>query len=141
MKKRHLTLKVFILIILDGAFNMIAQLLMKKGLVEAGAGGLALSNVADFVGKNISSPFVLAGIIMYAMNFLVWIVILYKVDLSIALPAGGIGYVFAPLAAIIFLHEQVGLVRWVGIGLIVAGVHFVSRSSRPPAVSDRSGVW
>lgn len=121
MRSRHLTLKVFSLIVIDGICNIVAQVLMKKGLIEIG------------LSKNTISPILWFGIIMYALNFFIWIVILYKVDLSIAMPAGSISYIFIPIIAIFFLHEHVGIARWIGIMLIVSGIHFVSRSGRPEA--------
>lgn len=121
MKSRHLTLKVFLLIVIDSMCNLAAQVLLKKGLIETG------------LAKNSISPILWLGIVMYALNFFIWIVILYKVDLSIAMPAGSISYIFIPIIAIFFLHEHVGLARWIGIMLIVSGIHFVSRSGRPEA--------
>ena len=40
-------------------------------------------------------------------------------------------YAFVPLAAMFFLGEQVPVGRWVGIGLIVAGVIAVFRLGGP----------
>jgi undecaprenyl phosphate-alpha-L-ara4N flippase subunit ArnE len=62
------------------------------------------------------------------LNFFIWIVILYKTDLSIAMPVGSFSYIFVPVAAIIFLHERVSLLRWAGIAFIILGIHFVSQS-------------
>lgn len=113
MKKSRLTLKIFSLIVLCDIMDSIAQLLMKKGLL------------------GVSSLLVWAGVLIFALNFFVWIVILYKIDLSIAMPAGSISYLFVPLAAMLFLHEHVGLVRWIGICCIMCGIYFVSQSKRP----------
>lgn len=116
MKKNYLTLKIFSLIILSDVVDSIAQLLMKKGLVDMG----------------INSIFIVwAGVLVFALNFFIWMVILYKVDLSIAMPAGSVSYIFVPLAAMLFLHEHVSLLRWIGICCIVCGIYFVSRSKRP----------
>jgi drug/metabolite transporter (DMT)-like permease len=47
-------------------------------------------------------------------------------DLTYVLPATSIGYVILALIAKFILHEQVTLLRWVGILLISAGVSFVA---------------
>jgi drug/metabolite transporter (DMT)-like permease len=70
------------------------------------------------------------GVILYTLNFVVWIIVLYKVDLSIALPVGSACYIFVPLAAVFFLHETITPVRWLGILCIVLGVFFVSQSRK-----------
>lgn len=130
MSKGHLTLKVFLLIILNDIGDTIAQAFMKEGLLSTGIGSVGIGNLAEFVSKGISSPFLWLGILVYAANFFIWIVILYKIDLSIAMPVGSFSYIFVPIAAAVFFHENVGPVRWVGILLIVLGIHFVSQSKK-----------
>ena len=131
MKQSRLTLKIFSLIVLNDIVDTIAQLIMKKGLLHTAISSVSLSNIAEFVARGASSALVWLGILVYALNFFIWIVILYKIDLSIAMPVGSTCYIFVPIAAILFLHEQVTPLRWVGIACIVLGIHFVSQSKKP----------
>jgi len=128
MKQNHLTLKIFFLIVLNDIVDTIAQVFMKKGLILTGINSVTFSNIAEFVAKSAASFFLWLGIIFYALNFLVWIIILYKVDLSIAMPVGSSSYILVPIVAIIFLHEYVSSLQWLGVLCIVAGIHFVSQS-------------
>lgn len=130
MSKGHLTLKIFFLIILNDLTDAFAQLVMKKGLIYTNVDSLSLGSIAHFITGNAASPLLLAGLFLFAMNFFLWIIILYKVDLSIAMPVGSLSYVLVPVTAVVFLHEHVGILRWLGIALIVLGVHFVSRSKK-----------
>ena len=130
MKNSSLTLKIFILIVLNDVVDTVAQLFMKKGLVQTGISAVDFSNITEFVVRNASSAFVWAGILIYALNFFIWILILYKVDLSIAMPVGSTSYIFIPIAAVLFLHEHVSLLRWAGVILIILGIHFVSQSKK-----------
>jgi len=130
MSRTALTLKVFALIVLNDVGDTIANLFMKKGLAETGIASVGLGNLAEFVVRNSSSPLLWLGILIYALNFFVWIVILYKVDLSIAMPVGSTSYIFVPIVAAVFLHERVSLLRWVAIFLIILGIHFVSQSKK-----------
>ena len=131
MKKNNLTLKIFSLIVLNDLGDTLAQLIMKKGLVQTGIDSINFGNMAEFVTRNASSVLVWLGILIYTLNFFIWIIILYKIDLSIAMPVGSTSYIFVPIAAILFLHEQVSPMRWVGILCIVLGIHFVSQSKKP----------
>ena len=131
MKKNHLTSKIFLLIILNDLMDTIANLFMKKGLVQTGIDSVNLGNIAEFVVKNASSAYLWLGIFVFAMSFFVWIVILYKVDLSIAMPFGSFSYIFIPVCAVLFLHENISPVRWAGIVCIVLGIHFVAQSRKP----------
>lgn len=128
--KKHLTLKVFSLIILNDIIDSVAQFAMKKGLLSTGIDSITLANIMEFVLKGASSILIWFGLSLYAMNFLIWIIILYKVDLSIAMPVGSTCYIFVPIIAIVFLHEHMSIVRWLGILCIILGIHFVAQSKK-----------
>ena len=132
MKNNGLTLKIFLLIVLNDIGDTIAQLFMKKGLNHTGIDNIGLGNMTEFMAKGASSPLIWLGLFIFALNFFVWIVILSRVDLSIAMPVGSTSYIFVPIVAMIFLHEHISLLRWAGIALIVVGIHFVSQSRKAP---------
>jgi drug/metabolite transporter (DMT)-like permease len=132
MRKSHLTFKIFALIVLNDVIDTIAQLIMKRGLVDTGISSVNLDNIIEFAVRNTSSVMVWLGVIIYMLNFFVWIIILYRMDLSIAMPVGSTSYIFVPIAAVIFLHEHVSPIRWLGIACIVLGIHFVSQSKKIP---------
>lgn len=62
----------------------------------------------------------LLGFVVLNMNALSW------ADLTYVLPATSLGYVLIALIARFVLHEQVSLLRWLGIALISGGVGFVA---------------
>lgn len=130
MKTSHLTLKIFFLIVLNDLGDTVAQLIMKKGLIQTGISSVNFCNIAEFTMRNASSVLLWLGVLIYVMNFFIWIVVLYKVDLSIAMPVGSTAFIFVPIAAMIFLHEQVSFLRWIGILFIVLGIHFVAQSKK-----------
>lgn len=131
MKTSGLTLKIFLLIILNDIGDTIAQLLMKNGLNITGIDTVNLGNIVEFAVRNTSSPLIWLGLLVFILNFFVWIIILWRVDLSIAMPVGSTSYIFVPIAAMLFLHESVSPLRWAGIILIALGIHFVSQSRKP----------
>lgn len=130
MKQSHLTFKIFLLIVLNDVGDTIAQFFMKMGLAQTGISSVTFSNLAEFVTKNFFSGFLWLGIIIFALNFFAWIIILYKVDLSIAMPVGSTSYIFVPVVAALFLNEHISILRWIGISLIILGIHFVSQSKK-----------
>ena len=138
MKLGHLTFKIFLMIFLNDIGDTISQSFMKKGLVATGISSVHLANLTEFLIRAVSSPLLWLGILFYALNFFLWIIILYKVDLSIAMPVGSFSYILVPVAAMIFFHESVGPLRWAGIALIILGIHFVSRSRKesPPGGAE-----
>jgi drug/metabolite transporter (DMT)-like permease len=130
MSHKGLTWRVFFLIVLTDLGNSLAQLLMKKGLLHPAADFLNLKALVDFIAGNAVSPVFWLGILVYILCFFVWIVVLSKVDLSVAIPLACNDYVIIPLLAVVFLREHVSLLRWLGIAIIVCGVLIVSRSGK-----------
>ena len=57
---------------------------------------------------------------------MLWLYILKHYPLSQAYPLISLSYVMGMLAAVFVFHEAVPLVRWLGVGLIMAGVVMVS---------------
>jgi len=130
MKKGGLTFGVFLLIIMTDIGESVAEILMKKGLTATGISSITMDNIREFIVMNASSYLIWAGVFIYILSFLAWIVILSRIELSVAFPIGSTSYIFVPILSIIFLNERVGALRWVGILFIVAGIHFVSKSAK-----------
>jgi len=127
-KVKQLTLKIFLFLAVNDLLDTAAQLLIKKGL-----GLVALNSVPSFFHhlSNFSNPHIFLfwiGLAIYLFNFLLWMKILSKVDLSVALPLASSGYILIPVAAVFFLHEHIKPMRWVSLVLIMLGIYFVSKS-------------
>lgn len=120
---------MLILIIMTDVGESIAQLFMKTGLNGIGITSITFSNFAEFTLKGASSPLVWLGIGVYIVNFFIWITILSRIDLSVAVPVGSTSYILVPILSIIFLHETVSPARWLGIAFIIGGIHFVAKSA------------
>lgn len=130
MKKGHLTLKIFLLIVATDILESISQIFFKKGVLLFP--NLHLNNIAEFIlflKCVVSSPMIWMGFIVMTVNFFLWMLVLNKVDLSVAFPVGSTSFLFVPVAAIFFLHENIGTLRWLGVILIIIGIFFVSKSS------------
>jgi len=129
VKRNPVTLKIFAMIVMTDLGESIAEIFFKKGLLETGINSVNFGNILEFLSRNSSSALVWLGIAVYIVNFFIWITVLSRIDLSIAFPVGSTSYIFIPVFSMIFLGEDVGPERWLGIALIVAGIHFVSKSS------------
>ncbi|MFA5143551.1 MAG: EamA family transporter [Candidatus Omnitrophota bacterium] len=119
--------------------DSIAQLFLKKGLADTGISVIGLNNIIEFGFASLSSWLVWLGILVYIVNFVLWLVIIYRIDLSIAMPVGSVAYAFVPIIAVIFLHEHVSPIRWLGIAMIVLGIYFTSQSKNPELAEGQKG--
>lgn len=68
------------------------------------------------------SPFVLGGLVTFAVSVLVWLLVLSRVSLSSAYPFVALGIVITVLAGRFILGEPVSLLKLVGTTFIVGGV-------------------
>ena len=130
MKKGRLTLVVFMMILVTDLLESVAQTLLKEGVNGVGMANITLANFAGFIANSVSNPLVLLGLSVYILNFLLWMTILSRVELSVAMPAGSASYILVPVFSMLFLHEAINPARWFGIIFIVAGIYFVSQSTK-----------
>jgi multidrug transporter EmrE-like cation transporter len=66
------------------------------------------------------------GALLYIGAFAVWVVILSRIELSIAYPvAVGLTLVFLSIGSTLVLNEAIATVRLLGIALIFAGITLV----------------
>jgi multidrug transporter EmrE-like cation transporter len=111
------------------ALNAGAQLGLKSATASTGAiqgspGGLWQAGL----GLAGSASFWLA-LGAYALSLVVWIVGLSRVPVSQAYPLLSLGYIITALCASMFFGESLGLVRWLGICVIIVGVWMLTRTS------------
>jgi drug/metabolite transporter (DMT)-like permease len=129
--KRHLTLKIFFILIFIDVLETFAQFCFKKSaLAKSGLEIKALSDISHFAMAMASSPFLWLGLFSVLMIFTMWSSILSRIDLSVAVPVCSFSYITVPLVSLIFLHEKISAMRWAGIFIILLGVILVSVSSK-----------
>jgi drug/metabolite transporter (DMT)-like permease len=138
MSHSSMTWKIFFAIILNDVTDSFAQVLMKKGLFFVDDADIrSIHALAGFLFHNAFSPCLWLGIAIYTASFFIWIAILSRIELSIAIPLSSAMYALVPIFAIIFLHEIVTPLRWFGIVSIVMGTYVVSKSKQSaPTHSD-----
>jgi drug/metabolite transporter (DMT)-like permease len=88
-------------------------------------GAVSLANWTEAF-RAIFTPWVAVGILLLSAFFAAYLAALSFADLTYVLPATSLGYVLMAVLARFLLNEQIPLNRWIGIGLIVAGVGFVT---------------
>jgi drug/metabolite transporter (DMT)-like permease len=77
--------------------------------------------VLDLVG----SPWVVAGLLIYVVEFIVWFAALTLAPLSVAFPFMALSYCGVVIASRWILHERVSPRRWLGTIAIAGGVALV----------------
>jgi multidrug transporter EmrE-like cation transporter len=121
-------LTVFSLLMLGVLLNAAAQLLIKAGMTRIGEFDFQLSNVLP-IGLQIAGNLpILLGLSAYVVSVLVWMMVLSRVDVSLAYPMVSLGYVINAIAAFYLFAEPLSALRIGGIFIILMGVFMVARS-------------
>jgi drug/metabolite transporter (DMT)-like permease len=122
--------KSMVLILVAVLLGVVGQLLLKMGITQVGtlAFGSDLAGLIQLGLRVFGNLKVLGGFAVYGLSSLFWIVVLSKVDLSLAYPMLALNYVLVPLTAWLFLGEQVPTLRWLGAGVVIIGVVIISRT-------------
>ncbi len=114
------------LIIFNVALAVSGQLAIKAGMKQIGV--IHASNFFSLLLASLTNVFVLLGLLAYVVAAGTWIVVLSRIDLSVAYPMLSLGYVAILVLSALLLKESVGLVRVLGTVLIIAGVVLIYRS-------------
>lgn len=131
MFKKKVTIKIFILLIVSDVLETAVHFFFKKSTLGAIPGQVTdLVTMLVFLKTVFASPFLWAGLLVVVTVFILWSMILSKIDLSVAVPIASFSYILVPLVSIVFLHEQITALRWVGVFFVLAGVVLVSLSSK-----------
>lgn len=99
-----------LLILITVCLNTIAQTLLKLG-----------------AGQNPLNVYLLGGICCYGLSTIFYILVLGKLNLSIAYPVViGLTIVVTTIVGAVVLREKVLITQWVGIGLLLSGISAIA---------------
>jgi len=104
-------------------FSAVGDSMLSYGMKQAG--NISLHHLGSVI-VAVFNPWIAVGIVFLLAFFAAYMNALSWADLTYVLPATSLGYVLLALIARFMLHEQVSLLRWLGIALISGGVSFVA---------------
>src|SRR6185295_17387206 len=131
--------KLLLILLVGLVFESTGVILLKKGMTHIGdLHGYNLAEMLRVAKAGITSPQILLGVFFEALFFGCLLILMSKSDISFLWPLTALSFVFATLAAMIFLGESVSWIRWAGVALIMLGAAFISYSehAKKPAPSD-----
>ncbi|MBO9478153.1 EamA family transporter [Shimia sp. R11_0] len=115
-----MNLWLLLLMTFSVALSAVAQTLFKLGVSQ-----ISFAPQMSFWGKAASlvfSPYVLAGLSLYALGTVFWLFALKALDLSVAYPFVALSFIFVAVLSFAFLGEPLSVTRLIGTALIVSGL-------------------
>ena len=107
----------------------VGQIVLKAGMST----NSVLQSLSDGFGLSASltiftNPLVVIGLGLYFGAALVWLLVLARIDVSLAYPFVGLGFVLTMAFGWLFLGEHLTIARILGTLLITSGVVVLARS-------------
>ena len=119
------------LIVVSVVFAVAGQVTLKSAMTEVGRiGRRQVAAPAQTVTRALKEPRLWAGLFLFGISAIFWLVVLSRVPLSLAYPFVGLSYVVVVAFARFFLHEQVPALRWVCVLVVALGIVIVGLSFR-----------
>jgi multidrug transporter EmrE-like cation transporter len=116
----------FVMMFVSIGLAIAGQLFMKQGMMMVGK--FPVTELFTRFFSIVLQPYVFLGIFLYALSSVFWLVVLSRIELSMAYPIVSVAYVVVALFSYFVFKENVSLIRWIGIATICLGVILVSRS-------------
>ena len=122
------TMYIYLMILFGVLLNAGAQLMLKAGTLKIGQFAFTTANILPITLKLLTNWPIMTGLCMYVISVGVWILVLSRVQVSLAYPMLSIGYIVNALAAYYFFAEPLTAMRIAGIFIIMIGVYFVAQT-------------
>jgi|ERR1051326_1102191 drug/metabolite transporter (DMT)-like permease len=123
--------KLLFILLIGLLFESTGIVLLKKGMTQVGSAQIVtVAEIGRIIKAGVTNSQILLGVFFEALFFICLLILMSKSDISFLWPLTALSFVFATLAAMVFLHEHVSSVRWVGVVLIMLGAALISYSEQ-----------
>jgi drug/metabolite transporter (DMT)-like permease len=121
--------KLLVILLIGLVFESAGVVLLKKGMTTVGdVKKVTAAEILRVVKAGATNPQILLGVFFEALFFLSLLILMNESDISFLWPMTGLSFVFATIAAMLFLGERPSAVRWAGVVLIMIGAALISYS-------------
>lgn len=118
-------MNVIIIILIGIIFASLGQVCWKMGMNSIGA--ISSMNLSTLF-TVFSNPFVLAGLAMYGLGTIFWLIALSKKDLSYVYPFIALTFIIVLTLSKLLFNEEIGTYRLIGSGIILLGLMLIIKS-------------
>ena len=121
--------KLFLILLIGLVFESTGIVFLKKGMTQIGdTKAVNAGEIVRVVKTGVTNAYILLGVFFQALFFICLLILMAKNDISFLWPLTSLTFVFATVAAILFLHERVTPIRWLGVLFIMIGAACISYS-------------
>jgi multidrug transporter EmrE-like cation transporter len=119
----------FCLLLISVCVSVAGQVFLKFGAEKLGK--VTFDNALSLVLNMVTIPQLLIGLACYGVGAIAYILLLTRVNLSVAGPSASLIYVFSVLFGYFLFKESIPSYRLFGLGFIICGVVLVAWQKKP----------
>lgn len=116
---------MILLMLLQTAMLVFGQVFLKLGMRDMGAWQWTWHYIWNEV---ILNAWLLIGLVLLVGANLFWLWLLDKFPFSQIYPLTSLGFVFGMLSGVFIFHENVGMMQWVGVVMVMLGCYFIAKA-------------
>lgn len=129
--------KILLILLVAMMCEAIGVVYLARGMKEiGGVRQMSVSEIFSVVRRGAVNRNIWIGLVFDASFFAGLLILMSKADVSFIWPLTSVGLVLTTLAAKLFLNEEVSVMRWAGVVLIMIGSGFVTFSEKAKAKPD-----
>lgn len=122
-----MTFSGLILVVLSALLTVVANLLMRAGILRAGGFQLELNTIREPILSLLRQPMFLVGVVLYGAAAVIWFRVISFENLSNSYPLlVSLTFALVTMGAAFFFHEQISLLKIVGLLVILGGIIIVA---------------
>jgi uncharacterized membrane protein len=133
--ERRLRIKTLIMVLLMVVCANAGDLLLKRGMMQIGVVEISVPALGHALWMTVTNATIWVGILFLIGFMASYMTVVSWADYSYVMPVGAFGYAILTLMAVVFLHENVSMKRWIGVLLICVGVLLVGQT-KPKTTSS-----
>lgn len=119
----------FCILLVAVATSVAGQVFLKIGAGKLGK--VTLDNLVSHILNMITVPELIFGLFFYGLGAIAYILLLTRVNLSVAGPSASLIYVFTVILGYFLFRESLPVYRLFGLGFIICGVVLVAWQKKP----------
>ena len=124
-----MTTQARFLVLISAILTVLANLLMRYGLLSSGGISLSPSGIIGEIIKLFHHPAFAIGILSYGLSAIIWFKVLSIAEVSTSYPIlVGLTFVMVTAGAVPLFHETLNLTKIIGIVIILIGIIIVAYS-------------
>jgi drug/metabolite transporter (DMT)-like permease len=133
--------KFFIILFVGLVLESTGIVFLKKGMTQIGdMTHVNASEIARVLKAGVTNACILLGVFFEALFFACLLILMSGNEISFLWPMTSLTFVFSTIAAMVFLHERVSTMRWLGVVLIMIGAGFITWSEKSKEARDKAAA-